>query len=111
MPEQATVSPNRTESMRVRLAPDLMTRYEALALRLGMTPSTLAAYVIGAWVKSQEDQVRLQSMAVMDVARKMMAQVDAADLEALTAGMLEGMAPALANIQGTTKGQGEGGGE
>ncbi|MDC7692649.1 hypothetical protein [Vogesella indigofera] len=104
------VTANRSESMRVRLAPDLMVRYEHQALRVGMTPATLAAYIIGSWVKSQEDQLRMQSVAVMDAARKMLPQVDEEQLEALTAGMLEGMAPALAKLQHAAKGQ-EGGGE
>lgn len=94
---------NRSESIRVRLAPDLMQRFEHQASRLGMTPATLAAYVLGSWVKSQEDQFRMQSMAVMDAARKMLPQVDESHLEALTSGMLEGMAPAIAAIQGNRK--------
>lgn len=101
---------NRSESIRVRLAPDLMQRFEHQAARLGMTPATLAAYVLGSWVKSQEDQFRLQSMAIMDAARKMLPQVDESALEALTAGMLEGMAPALASLQGAPK-EGQKGGE
>lgn len=104
------ITSNRSESVRVRLSPEMMIRYEHQASRVGMTPATLAAFIIGAWVKSQEDQLRMQSVAVMDAARKMLPQVDDQQLEALTAGMLEGMAPVLASLAGTTNGQ-EGGGQ
>lgn len=102
-------SSNRTESIRIRLSPELMERYEHQASRLGMTPSTLGAFIVGAWVKTQEDQLRMQSVAVMDAARKMLSHVEGLDLESLTRDMLDGMAPALHEAQAKAKGQDKGG--
>lgn len=102
---------NRTESIRIRLSPDLMARYEHQAARVGMTPSTLAAFVIGQWVKTQEDQLRIQSVAVMDAARKIAPQFDPVQIESLTAEMLDAMAPGmLRNIQQALKADKGGGG-
>lgn len=87
---------NRSESIRVRLAPDLMTRFEGLSERYGMTPSTLAAFVVGQWVKSQEDQARMSQIALMDAARKMVVDVSQADI----AKFVEAAAPALGVLMG-----------
>lgn len=44
----------RSNSMRVRLVPEMLERFEKVARDFGMAPSTLAAYVIGAFVRDQE---------------------------------------------------------
>lgn len=44
----------RTESIRVRLEPDMMQRFEQAAARYGLTPSTMAAVVLGEYVVRHE---------------------------------------------------------
>ena len=44
----------RSNSIRVRLVPEMMDRFEVISRGFGMAPSTLAAYVIGAFVRDQE---------------------------------------------------------
>lgn len=44
----------RSNSMRVRLVPEMMERFDTISRDFGMAPSTLAAYVIGAFVRDQE---------------------------------------------------------
>ncbi len=44
----------RTESIRVRLEPDMMQRFEQAASRYGLTPSTMAAVVLGEYVVRHE---------------------------------------------------------
>lgn len=102
---------NRTESIRLRLAPDLMSRFDALSQRYGMTPSTMAAFVVGQWVKAQEDQARMSQIALMDIARKMAVDVSDANI----AQFVDAMAPALGALVGIpspdAQGGSEGGGE
>lgn len=56
----------RTGSMRVRLSPEMLDRFEALAKRYGMPPSTLAAFAIARFVQAEDTN----RMVVMDAARQ-----------------------------------------
>lgn len=56
----------RTGSMRIRLSPEMLERFETLAKRYGMPPSTLAAFAIARFVQSEE----MNRMVVMDAARQ-----------------------------------------
>lgn len=87
---------NRSESIRVRLAPDLMERFEGLSERYGMTPSTMVAFIVGQWVKTQEDQARMSQIALMDIARKMSLEVSPGDI----AQFVESAMPGFAKLTG-----------
>lgn len=92
-------SNNRTESIRLRLSPEMMERFERQADRIGLTPSTLAAFVIGRWVKEEEDKTKVQTLAVMDIARRAFPLVDPSHVEQIATAALEGVAPVVAAIE------------
>lgn len=74
----ATAAENRrTDSIRVRLSPEMMERFEALASRYGMPPATLCAFAVARFVQSEESNASLTRMAVMDSIRKSGEKVDA----------------------------------
>lgn len=58
MSKEATAN-TRSESMRVRLDPQMMRRFEAQAVDRGMAPSTLAAFVLAEYVREQERTIVL----------------------------------------------------
>lgn len=107
---------NRSESIRVRLAPDLMERFEGLSTRYGMTPSTMVAFIVGQWVKTQEDQARMSQIALMDIARKMSLEVSPGEIAELVQSVLPGIASLTGQVipdspaaheQGALEGGGE----
>ena len=59
----------RTGDMRIKLAPDMMVRLEAMATTYGMPGATFAAFAIADYINRQESQAKLARMAVMDMAR------------------------------------------
>ncbi len=94
----------RTGSMRIRLSPEMLERFEKLAKRYGMPPSTLAAFAIARFVQSEETN----RMVVMDAARQqvkaMEGQVTDERLERLLGPMFENM---LTMFQNTKPAEGE----
>lgn len=54
----------RTDSIRVRLSEDMMSRFEALAARYGMPPATLGAFAIAKFVTSEENSLNLSREAL-----------------------------------------------
>jgi len=44
----------RDEILRIKVAPDILRRLEALAFRFGLPSSTLAAYAVAQWLAQQE---------------------------------------------------------
>ncbi len=67
----ATAPENRrTDSIRVRLAPDMMERFENLASSYGMPPATLCAFAVARFVQQEETNAQLTRMAVLDASRK-----------------------------------------
>ena len=48
------VKVTRDEVLRIKVAPDILRRLEALALRFGLPSSTLAAYAVAQWLAQQE---------------------------------------------------------
>lgn len=57
----------RTDSVRLKLAPDMVARLERLAEAYGMPLSTLGAFALAEWVVGKENNVRLTREAVMGV--------------------------------------------
>jgi len=60
----------RTDSIRVKLAPEMLERVEALAINFGMPTATLCAFAVATWVRQQEQSASLARMAVMDVTKR-----------------------------------------
>jgi len=50
----------RTDSVRVRLSPDMMKRLESISAQLGMPPSTVAALAVGSYVIEQERTILVE---------------------------------------------------
>ena len=67
----------RTDSIRVRLSPDMMERFENLASRYGMPPATLCAFAVARFVQTEETNAQLTRMAVLDASRKSADNVNA----------------------------------
>lgn len=65
----------RTDSIRVRLSPEMMDRFERVAQRYGMPPATLCAFAVARFVQQEENNASLARMAVMDVARQQGAEM------------------------------------
>jgi predicted transcriptional regulator len=69
----------RTDSVRVKLAPDMLERVEKLASDYGMPTATLCAFAVAEWVRTQERQHALARMAVLDASRRLGAEFDMSD--------------------------------
>lgn len=63
-------SVRRTDSVRVKLAPEMMDRVEKLSSDYCMPPATLCAFAVGAWVRQQEASASVARMTALEVARK-----------------------------------------
>lgn len=59
----------RTGDMRIKLAPEMLTRVEKMAALYGMPGATFAAFAIADFINRQDMNQRLTRMAVMDVSR------------------------------------------
>jgi len=57
----------RTDSVRLKLSPDMVSRLERLAEAYGMPLSTLGAFALAEWVVGKENNVRLARDAVMGI--------------------------------------------
>lgn len=60
------VANTRSESMRVRLDPQMMRRFEAQAADRGMAPSTFAAFVLAEYVREQERTIVITQVMTED---------------------------------------------
>lgn len=90
-PESAN---KRTDSIRVRLAPELLERFGKLADRYGMPPATLAAFAVAQFVQREETNASLARMAVMDMVRRQGEQLEG--FEDAIGPALEAVLPAIA---------------
>lgn len=59
----------RTGDVRIKLAPEMLARLEAMATAYGMPGATFAAFAIADFINRQDNNNKLSRMAVMDVAR------------------------------------------
>ena len=72
-----TVTENRrVESLRVRLAPEMMDKFEAFAARYGMPASTLAAFALAQFVQQEETKATVIKLAAIETARRTVDKVD-----------------------------------
>lgn len=83
----------RTGDVRIKLAPEMLARLEAMATSYGMPGATFAAFAIADFINRQDQQVKLSRMAVMDMARNV--GVDDDMLERALAAALPGISKAL----------------
>lgn len=56
----------RTDSVRVRLSPEMMKRLEFISAQLGMPPSTVAALAVGSYVIEQERTIVVERVLSQD---------------------------------------------
>lgn len=60
----------RTDSIRLKLSPDMVARLEKLSVAHGMPLSTVAAFGLSDWICKQEQNASLARMAAMEIARQ-----------------------------------------
>lgn len=65
----------RTDSVRVKLSPDMLDRVERMAADYGMPAATFCAFAVGDFVRRSEQQAQLGRMAVMDASRRVGDQI------------------------------------
>jgi len=85
----------RTDSIRVRLSPEMMERFEKLASRYGMPPATLCAFAVARFVQSEESNFSNARMAILDATRRAGENINDEQIEALLLRGLPGLAQAL----------------
>jgi predicted transcriptional regulator len=75
----------RTDTVKIKLSPDILARLEDQARAFGMPPSTLCAFAVADWLNRQDQNQKLARMAVLDATRSslpdqeaMMAALEAA---------------------------------
>ena len=62
----------RTDTVKIKLAPDMIVRLDEQARSYGMPPATLCAFAVADWLKRQENAEKLTRMAVLDATRSSM---------------------------------------
>lgn len=60
----------RTDSVRVKLAPDMLARLEVQAKAFGMPVATVCAFAVADWIQRQENNLAMARMATMEISRK-----------------------------------------
>jgi len=84
----------RTDSVRIKLSPEMAERVEKMAAEYGMPSATFCAFAVGDFVRKSEHQAMLGRMAVMDASRRMGDQFDEATVEKMIHAMIPAMAQA-----------------
>ena len=62
-----TVRVTRDETLRIKVAPDIVRRLEALATRFGLPSSTLAAYAVAQWLAQQEQGANIAEAVAKEI--------------------------------------------
>lgn len=102
MSQLLDASKARTESMRLKLAPDMLSRLESFSADFGMPTSTLAAFAVADWVNRQEMNRRMTKLAVVEATRRSIEQFSGAALEKALTTALPAVAVALAEAGHST---------
>jgi predicted transcriptional regulator len=71
----------RTDSVRIKLSPDMVERLEKLALAYGMPVSTMGAFAVADFINRQENNQELTQKAVMEGTRTMFAGFNEQSIE------------------------------
>lgn len=61
------VKVTRDETLRIKVAPDILRRLESLALRFGLPSSTLAAYAVAQWLAQQEQGANIAEAVAKEI--------------------------------------------
>lgn len=61
----------RTDTVKIKLAPEILARLEEQARAYGFPPSTMCAYAVADWLQRQEANAQLARTAVMHATRNM----------------------------------------
>lgn len=89
----------RTGDLRVKLAPDMLARLEAMATAYGMPGATFAAFAIADFINRQDNNQKLTRMAVLDMARNFgIDEKQLENLERLATAMGPGVAKVLSQV-------------
>lgn len=62
-----SVRVTRDETLRIKVAPDILRRLEALAPRFGLPSSTLAAYAVAQWLSQQEQGANVAQAVAKEI--------------------------------------------
>lgn len=57
----------RDETLRIKVAPDIVRRLESLAVRFGLPSSTLAAYAVAQWLAQQEQGANVAQAVAKEI--------------------------------------------
>ena len=82
----------RVEKVAIMFSPDMKDRIDKIAVAFGMPPSTLCSFAVASWVQSQENQLAMARMAVMQMARQAGDKIEDLDLEKVLQPMIVEMA-------------------
>lgn len=60
----------RTDSVRVKLAPEMLVRLESQAKAFGMPVATVCAFAVADWIQRKENEKAMTRMAVLEATRQ-----------------------------------------
>jgi hypothetical protein len=90
---------SRTGDMRIKLALSVMERVDVMAAEYGMPSATFCAFAIAEFLNQKEAQRKLTQMAVMDIGRRSLPQMEKA-LEKMLPALLAAMSSEPALLDG-----------
>ena len=90
----------REEKIAIMFSAEMKERIDKIALAFGMPPSTLCSFAVASWVQSQENQLAMARMAVMQMARQAGEKMDELNIDKI----LQPMVVELAKQQGDPQG-------
>ena len=90
----------RVEKVAIMFSPEMKERLDKIAVSFGMPPSTLCSFAVASWVQSQENQLAMARMAVMQIARQTGEKMDELNLDKILQPMIVEMAKQQGDPQG-----------
>lgn len=90
----------RVEKVAIMFSPEMKERIDKIAVAFGMPPSTICSFAVASWVQSQENQLAMARMAVMQIARQTGEKIDGYDLDKVLQPMIVEMAKQQGDPQG-----------
>lgn len=90
----------RVEKVAIMFSPEMKERIDKIAVAFGMPPSTICSFAVASWVQSQENQLAMARMAVMQIARQTGEKMDELNLDKILQPMIVEMAKQQGDPQG-----------